>query len=66
LHIRRAHRSEASVLAALALDAKSHWAYAPEDLENWRSQIAVSDEDVKLNPTFVAEIDQGLLVSTVS
>ena len=61
MHIRGAHGSEASVLSALALDAKSHWAYAPEDLENWRSQITVSDEDVKLNPTFVAEIDHRIV-----
>jgi GNAT superfamily N-acetyltransferase len=61
LHIRRAPGSEASVLSALALDAKRHWAYAPEDLENWRSQITVSDQDVKLNPTFVGEIDNRIV-----
>jgi GNAT superfamily N-acetyltransferase len=61
VHIRRAHGSEAPVLSALALEAKGHWGYSSEDFDRWRMQISVTDTDVELNPTFVAEIDHSIV-----
>jgi GNAT superfamily N-acetyltransferase len=57
VRIRRARRTEAAVLSALALDAKQCWGYLPEDIERWRPLIAVSGDDIASKPVFVADVD---------
>jgi N-acetylglutamate synthase-like GNAT family acetyltransferase len=56
MDIRLAVESEAPVLSALAMRAKSHWGYSTETLERWRSELAISPTDVRERPTFVAMV----------
>ena len=57
MQIRRARASEASALSALALAAKQHWSYAPEDIERWRPLLTVTADDLAARPAFVAELE---------
>ena len=59
MQIRRARASEASALSALALAAKQHWRYAPEDIERWRHLLTVTEDDLASRPAFVAETERG-------
>ena len=36
--------------------AKRHWAYSPQDLENWRIMLTVEQDDLASKPAFVAEL----------
>ena len=55
--IRRARASEASALSALALAAKQHWGYAPEDVERWRPLLTVTEDELVSRPSFLAEVE---------
>ena len=57
MNIRSAVETEAQFLSALVMRAKAHWGYATETLEAWRSELAVSPEDIRGKPTFVAVAD---------
>jgi len=61
MRIRRARLTEASVLSALALGAKQHWGYLPEEIERWRHLLAISADDIAANPTFVAELENEIV-----
>ena len=56
MRIRRARKSEAPLLTALAVEAKRHWDYSPEDIERWRPLLSIVPDDVTSKPTFVAEV----------
>ena len=56
MEIRPAAENEAQLLSALALRAKAHWGYPREALEGWRSQLAISAEQIRGKPTFVAVV----------
>ena len=57
IEIRRAVETEARRLSGLALSAKAHWGYSREALEAWRPELAVSPDDIRGKPTFVAIVD---------
>lgn len=52
---RLASAADVTTLNAIALAAKSHWGYSPEQLEAWRSQLAVAPESLQSKPVFIAE-----------
>src|SRR5437660_879627 len=54
--IRPAVETEAQLLSALAMRAKAHWGYSAEVLEGWRAELAVSPQDIRAKPTFVAMV----------
>lgn len=46
--------NEAPVLSAIARKAKAHWQYAPEVLEAWCSELEITPQTVRDQPTYVA------------
>ena len=60
MQIRPARASEASVLSRLAVAAKEHWRYAPEDIERWRPLLTVTENELASRPAFVAEVDSEI------
>jgi GNAT superfamily N-acetyltransferase len=61
MRIRAATEGEAGQLTALAMRAKAHWGYAPEALEGWRAELAVSAAAIRERPVFVAERGDAML-----
>ncbi|MBV8466530.1 MAG: GNAT family N-acetyltransferase [Burkholderiales bacterium] len=61
MHIRAARPEEAELLACIAWAAKASWGYVPAQLEAWREGLTPSAESIWLNPTYVAEIDGGVV-----
>ena len=61
MRIRRAHESEASVLSALAVEAKQLWGYSSDDMERWRPLLAICAHDIASKTTFVAEIENEVV-----
>ena len=61
MQIRRARGSEASALSALAVAAKQHWSYAPEDIERWHPLLTVTPDDIASRPAFVAEVESEVV-----
>jgi len=59
--IRAALASEAQALSALAMRAKAHWGYAPDVLDGWRAELAITPPAIRDRPTFVASIE-GMVV----
>ena len=57
MDIRRARPGEAALLGDIALHAKSHWPYCAEQIAAWRSDLAVTPEQISSCPTCVAQID---------
>ena len=60
MEIRPAVETEAGLLSALAMSAKAHWGYSVEVLEAWRSELALSPEDVQMKLTFVVVVDEEI------
>jgi len=57
IHIREAHPDEADTLTDIAIKAKSHWGYAPEQIEAWREFLTFTPDYVRDNKVWVAVID---------
>ena len=55
--IRPAIETQAELLSALVMRAKAHWGYSAQTLEGWRCELAVSPQDIRAKPTFVALMD---------
>lgn len=58
MRIRNASRTDADQLNAIALQAKAHWGYTADQLEQWRDSLSTDPQSIERWPTFVAE-DQG-------
>jgi GNAT superfamily N-acetyltransferase len=56
MRIREAQPEDAVLLSALAQESKAHWGYAPELLEVWRRELTIAPGDIRMYPTFVAEV----------
>lgn len=61
MDIRRAISEDVEKLSALALSAKAHWGYAPDQLQAWRPSLEVSVESLSAHPTFVGELDGDVI-----
>lgn len=57
MRIRVARADEAELLAAIALESKSHWDYSPAVMAGWRPSLVVRLDRPERRPTFVAERD---------
>lgn len=57
MSIRRARAAEADLLSAIAVRAKAHWGYSPEELHAWREGLRIAADEIRSNPTFVGEVD---------
>ena len=51
--IRPAHPEEAAQISELALRSKSHWDYAPEQLEVFREELTLTPETIRPHRTHV-------------
>ena len=60
VNIRRARAGEARALSVLALESKQHWGYSPRDIERWRSELGISNDEIEAYPTFVAETGEAI------
>jgi GNAT superfamily N-acetyltransferase len=58
MRIRNASRTEADQLNTIAMQAKAHWGYTADQLEQWRESLSTDSQSIEQWPTFVAE-DQG-------
>lgn len=58
MRIRNARRTEADRLNTIAMQAKAHWGYAADQLEQWRESLSTDPQSIEQWPTLVAE-DQG-------
>src|SRR5258706_15130227 len=56
MNIRPGVETEAQLFSALAMRAKAYWGYSDEALEAWRAELAVSPQDIRARPTFVAMV----------
>ncbi|MCO5121515.1 MAG: GNAT family N-acetyltransferase [Burkholderiaceae bacterium] len=61
MRIRAARADEATLLGAIAFEAKSHWNYPPEVMDGWRGELVVRLDCPERRPTFVAE-DGGAVI----
>ncbi|MDQ0138557.1 GNAT family N-acetyltransferase [Cupriavidus necator] len=57
MKIRRGLESEASILTAIAFQAKAYWPYAVAQLEAWRADLTVTGPYVAQTFTYVAEVN---------
>ena len=57
MQVRSARLGDLPDLDRIALAAKSHWGYAPEQLIRWASDLRTRPETIAAWPTRVAEID---------
>ncbi len=55
--LRQGTLSDLAALNELALAAKAHWGYAPEQLAVWRSDLTISPDSLARRPICVAEED---------
>jgi GNAT superfamily N-acetyltransferase len=60
MRIRPAEVHEAEALASIAWAAKASWGYSRAQLEAWREGFTPTCESIRLQPTYVAEFDDGL------
>jgi GNAT superfamily N-acetyltransferase len=58
--IRRADRTEAAVLTAVAHAAKRHWNYPEAWILKWREQLTVTPAYVDEHRVFVVEVDGSI------
>jgi ribosomal protein S18 acetylase RimI-like enzyme len=56
MQIRPAREHEAQLLTAIAIEAKAHWGYSPEQIDAWRSQLSVTAERIASSPVYVGEV----------
>ena len=63
--IARSQASDADVLTAIAIAAKKHWGYSDEQIEKWREEMTVSEEDIKEDIVFHLE-KEGKIVGFYS
>lgn len=59
MNIRHALPQDADVLSHIAFSAKAHWNYPKHWLEIWKPQLTFSQEYLKENETWVAELDDA-------
>jgi len=55
MNLRRGLPEEAAALDDMALAAKAHWGYAPEQLKAWQEDLRVKPESFNEAPVCVAE-----------
>jgi GNAT superfamily N-acetyltransferase len=58
MRIRDASRTEADQLNTIAMQAKAHWGYTADQLDQWRESLSTDPQSIEEWPTLVAE-DQG-------
>ena len=58
MRIRTANRPDVDQLNTIAMQAKAHWGYTADQLEEWRYSLSIDPRSIEKWPTFVAE-DQG-------
>lgn len=61
MRIHTANPTDVDQLNSIAMQAKAHWGYAADQLEEWRNSLSTDPQSIAKWPTFVAE-DQGNLV----
>ncbi len=57
MQIRQAHPHEADLLTDIAIKAKSHWGYDPDQIETWREFLTFTPEYVQANSVWVAVVE---------
>ncbi|SPC14000.1 GNAT family N-acetyltransferase [Cupriavidus taiwanensis] len=57
MNIRRGLETDASILTAIAFQAKAHWPYTAAQLEAWREDLTIPGAYVAQTFTYVAEIN---------
>lgn len=60
VELRPARPDESAVLSALAHAAKAFWGYPAEVLAGWQSELRITPESIRAQPTTVAEIGNEL------
>jgi GNAT superfamily N-acetyltransferase len=61
VHVRRANPGEHRLLSEIAYQSKAHWGYSSADLAAWHAELTVSRESIRVQPTFVAELDDEVV-----
>ena len=59
--IRKAQLSEAELLSNLALRSKAYWGYSAEFIDACRSELTYSQEELRNNHFFVAEMENLII-----
>jgi N-acetylglutamate synthase-like GNAT family acetyltransferase len=60
IQIRRARPDEAEILTAIARAAKRHWGYPEEWIEQWKTDLTITNDFIAKNEMFVAMIDEEI------
>ncbi len=55
MRVRNASRTEADQLNTIAMQAKAHWGYSADQLEQWRESLSTDPQSIEQWPTLVAE-----------
>ena len=56
MHIRAARPEETAALGHIACEAKASWGYSAAQMEAWRHGVTPTADSVRIQPTFVAEV----------
>jgi len=57
IEIRRAHPEEADTLTEIAHAAKRHWKYPESWIQQWQTDLTISDEFIRTHEVFAAIIN---------
>ncbi|HEX7154185.1 MAG TPA: GNAT family N-acetyltransferase [Thermoanaerobaculia bacterium] len=57
IEIRRATPTDSERATEIAHKGKAHWGYPVEWMEAWRSELAITAEEIEKHPTFVASVE---------
>ena len=60
-NIVRSQVSDAAALTAIAVAAKKHWGYSNEQIEKWKEDLTISEEDIKEDFVFHLEKEDKIV-----
>lgn len=61
MRIRKARPEDSATLTAVAIEAKRHWGYPNEWIEQWRTELTISPDLIEANPVFAGVLDREIV-----
>lgn len=49
--------SAAPILTQIAIESKKHWGYSDEQIEKWRSELTLTENEIKAESVFQLNIN---------
>ena len=61
MQIVQSRASDASILTAIAKEAKKYWGYSDKQIKGWAADLTISKEDIQKSFVFHIEIDDKIV-----